>query len=549
MKIINKFLACFILLTFLSCEKELTKINENPNGVIPQTVNPNLILPTVLSETAKSFVNVGYQDIAGVVQHTQKDAWSSGHNDYDWGGDQSWGGYYDILRNNQLLYDRSVELKQEFNQGVSLVIKSLMFGLITDLWGDAPYTYALKGELGGVENILPAFDSQEVIYKGILVDLEKANVLLSKNKSDYLGIVDASDIYYNGDPSKWRKLANSLQLRYYMRISSKLPAFAKSGIENIAGKPDQYPIIMNFSDDAAMSFLGNNEGDSWPANTYTDASGSNYRRIKMSATFVKELQSLNDPRLAVWAKKVEIPLVVRNSFPPGTDEIVEINGQKYRNLSPDKVGNASIDTDLNYVGLPPSVSALPSGYNLNPTPGQTSFNPHVSYLNEIYKASRGPLLKARLVSAAEVYFILAEAALKGWNVGNAKTHYEAAILASLNTWQLGNSYATYITQPGVAYAGTLQQIISQKWIASWTAATEAWFDYRRTGFPVLKAGPAAKREALPLRFVYMMNEMTINKANAEEAVNKLEVTVYSQAGGKNSQWSKPWLIKGTGKPW
>jgi hypothetical protein len=96
-------------------------------------------------------------DIAGVVQHTQKDAWSSGHNDYDWTDGQSWSGYYDILRNNALLYDRAVEQKLEFHQGVSLVMKSLMFGLITDLWGDAPYSNALKGETGGTENILPAY--------------------------------------------------------------------------------------------------------------------------------------------------------------------------------------------------------------------------------------------------------------------------------------------------------------------------------------------------------------------------------------------------------
>ena len=71
-----------------------------------------------------------------------------------------------------------------------------------------------------------------------------------------------------------------------------------------------------------------------------------------------------------------------------------------------------------------------------------------------------------------------------------------AIKASLNTWGVGASYATYIAGPEVAYNGTLEQIMEQKWIASWTAATEAWFDYRRTGLPDLQAGPAAKRTVL-----------------------------------------------------
>ena len=541
----KNIITLFILVgSFFSCE-DLTMVNNNPNGVQPDLVNPNLIMPTILTETAKMYVNYGYQDIAGVVQHTQKDAWSSGHNDYDWGGNQSWSGHYDILRNNALFYDRAVALNLEFHQGVALVMKAFNFGLITDLWGDAPYTNALKGETGGTENILPAFDSQEVIYTGILADLDKANTLLSKSKGDYSSIVDNVDVYFGGDPTKWRKMANSLALRYYMRISAKKPDIAKAGIEKIVANAAQYPIITSNTDDATMGFPGTSDGTSWPANAVYDASGSNYRRLKMASTFVETLQTLKDPRLAIWANKVEIPLVVDATLPAGTDKIVD--GK--RMLSPDKVGKTQIDTDPEYVGMPTSFSALPSAYNLNPTPGQTSFNPHVSFLNSMYKQASGPLLKARLISAAEVNFILAEAALKGWNAGNAKTLYEAGVKASMATWGQSGASSTYLANAGVTYDGTLKQIIEQKWIASWTVATEAWFDYRRTGLPALKAGPAAKRQAIPLRFYYMQDELNINKANASAALDKLEVTNFSQADAKNSPWSKPWLVQGTGKPW
>jgi len=534
----------FLFTSFFSCE-DLTEVNTNPNGLQPDVVNPNLVLPTVLTEAAKLYVNLGYQDIAGVVQHTQKDAWSSGHNDYDWGGNQSWSAYYDILRNNQLVYERSVALNMEFQQGVSLVMRAFMFGLITDLWGDAPYTSALKGEVGKTEDILPAFDSQETIYTGILADLERANTLLSKTKAEYSGIVDNVDVYYSGDPTKWRKMANSLALRYYMRISAKKADVAKAGIEKIVGNAAQYPIITVNTEDATMGFPGASDGTSWPANAVYDVSGSNYRRIKMAGTLVESLQSLKDPRLAIWANKVEIPLVVDATLPAGTDKIE--GGKRY--LSPDKVGATVVDTDPEYVGLPTAFSALPSAYNLNPTPGQTSFNPHVSFLNDIYKAATGPLLRARLISAAEVNFILAEAALKGWNAGDAKSRYEAGVRASLNTWGVGGTANTYLANAGVAYDGTLKQVMEQKWIASWTAATESWFDFRRTGLPALKAGPAAKRQVLPVRFYYMQDELNINKANTSAALDKLEVTNFSQADGKNSAWSKPWLVQGTGKPW
>ena len=333
----NTALVLVLSLAFLFSCKDLTQLNVNPNGVQPETVNPNLIMPTVLTETAKAFVNLGFQDIAGVVQHTQKDAWFSSHNDYDWGGDQSWTPYYDLLRNNDLLYQRSVALNMEFQQGVALVMKSMLFGVITDLWGDAPYTNALKGEQGGTDFTSPIYDSQETIYAGILADLEKANTLLSKPKTAYSSILESADLYYAGDPAKWQKLANSLKLRYLMRISAKQPDVAKAGIEKIVATPAQYPIIDDAAADATMAYVGNNAGDSWPSNTVFDISGSNYRRIKMCSTLLKPMEATSDPRLAIWAKKVEIPLVVDAKLPAGTDKIT--NGIRY--LSPDKVGTTT----------------------------------------------------------------------------------------------------------------------------------------------------------------------------------------------------------------
>jgi len=527
-----------------SC-KDLTVLNQNPNGINPLTANPNLVMSTVLTETGKSFVNLGYQDMAGVMQHTQKDGWSGSHNSYEWGGSQSWASYYDILRNNQYVYDRSVSLNWEMHQGISLVIKSMMFGLITDLWGDAPYSAALKGADGGTANTFPAYDSQEAIYTGILADLEKANTLLSKNAVEYTSTPGTADVYYQGNPTKWRKLANSLMLRFYMRISTKKPDVAKAGIEKIMANAVQYPIITAIADDAAMPFAGNSNDDSWPANAVYDASASNYRRLKMAATFVNKLLELKDPRIAVWANKVQIPLVVDANLPKGTDRIE--NGKRL--LSPDKVVGRDVNTNPDYVGLPTGLIGGAS-YNLSPTAEQAANNPHVSWLNDIYKQAKGPLLRSRMMSAAEVRFILAEAALKGWSVaGAAKTHYEAGVKASLDTWGTTAAYATYMTQKGVAYDGTLKQIIEQKWISSWTAAQEAWFDYRRTGFPELTVGPASIRKVLPVRFYYMLDERNLNKINTEAAMSKLESTIHTEADGKNSAWSKPWLLQGGSKPW
>ncbi len=536
----------------ISCKKELLEMNENPNGADPQTSNPNLVFSTVLTESGKAFVNLGYLDVAGLMQHTQKDGWATGHNAYDWGGSNSWSNYYSILRNNKYVYDRAVELDYTFHQGASLVMKSLIFGLITDLWGDAPYSQALKGDVEGRENRFPAYDSQQSIYEGILADLEQANTILSGTVT---GSPGSSDIYFNGNAMKWRRFANSLALRYYMRLAEKLPAVAKEGIERIAGNPTKYPIITNAADDVAMGFPGNNNGDSWPANATYDSDSTNYRRIKMGQPLVGKMLEFNDPRLGAYANRVEIPIQVDDTLPVGTDRIVvaTINGEqrRVRQVHPSVFPAGTTINDINqhpnYVGLPLGL-ALPYTYNLSPNPTQSSRNPHVSWVNSAFANAKSGI-KVRLVSAAEVNFILAEAAaVYKWNTGNAATHYNNAVQASFTAWNMGSA-ASYLAQANVAFNGTQEQILTQKWISSWTMATESWFDWRRTGFPRLQG--ATQQGVLPVRFYYPLDERNLNEANANAAIEKLQASPFDDpwsGGTKNSIWAKTWLFQGTGKP-
>ncbi len=104
-------------------------------------------------------------------------------------------------------------------------MKAYNYGIITDLWGDAPFSEALQGEAG---NLKPVYDSQKDIYTGILAYLETANTLLSKSQSEYQEINSTQDVVYSGSVAKWRKFANSLALRYYMRISAKEAGYCKS---------------------------------------------------------------------------------------------------------------------------------------------------------------------------------------------------------------------------------------------------------------------------------------------------------------------------------
>jgi len=540
-----------ILLTIsmlvFSC-MNLEELNINPNGVDPASGHPNLLLATVQTQLGQNVVGLGFGDLAGVVQHTQKDGWSSGHNDYDWASQgQSWAPYYEALRTNDEMIKKAEELDLPHHKALGLILKSYLFGMIADLWGDAPYSQALKGEHGGEGNLKPLYDSQREIYIGLLADLEAANELLMGAGAS---IPPAQDVFYQGDVMKWRKFANSLSLRYLMRISNKEAAVAKAGIEKIVANPGQYPIISSASDDALMNYVGASPDNSWPSNTVFDKSTSgNYNRIKVCSTLIDALKSLQDPRIAVYAEPIQIPLVIEPEWADDRDEI--INGVRHvaQNIAEDYEANwgEELNTAPDYIGLPPS-SPAGGAYNLNPDLAQGTLNPHCSQLNPMYKEAVGGLLQARLMTAAEVHFILAEAALKGWSVGDQKEHYEAAIKASLESWKIGSSYDSYIAGGG-KYDGSLEQLIEQKWIASWTAASEAWFDYRRTGLPKLRTGPYAKRQAIPLRFYYMQDEILLNPNNVNNAIDGLEQSSFAAPDPKNSAWSKTWLLQGTGFPY
>jgi hypothetical protein len=352
----NSFIiALTIILTFFVSCNDLDELNINPNGVDPATADLNLLMPTFITGIGQQIVSLGVGDIAGVMQHTQKDGWSGGHNDYDWdNSSKSWSGYYGILRNIDEFHKKALEGEFEFHQGVALAMKAYTFGMITDLWGDAPYSEALKAE-EGAEYFKPSYDLQKDIYLGILSDLETANTLLSKGPQSYTNINARQDILYQGDIMKWRKFANSLALRYYMRLSEKEPAVAQEGISKIASSPDTYPLITEASEDATVGYIGSSPSDSWPTNTVfdTDPRGS-YMRVKMCATLVDAMQELNDPRLGVYANKIETPLELVPG--EGIDQIVDGIRQISQDIIDDYVESwgVGVDFDPEYIGIPES---------------------------------------------------------------------------------------------------------------------------------------------------------------------------------------------------
>ncbi|MBS1752382.1 MAG: SusD/RagB family nutrient-binding outer membrane lipoprotein [Bacteroidetes bacterium] len=572
-------LVWLFIIVSVSCGKFET-LNTDPNNISPSIANANYLMAQVLTSTAREYGDLGSGDMSGAMQQTAQDAWSSGYSNYSW-DPKDWSGYYGRLRDNKLLLQKATENNFKFHQGVALVMRAFNFGCIADLWGDAPYSKALNGDQVGPESTTPVFDSQEDIYNGVIADLKAALPLLQGSAADFPEVNKASDVFYQGEPANWRKLANSLLLRYYLRISDKKDV--KADVEALVGK-----VFESNNDDWAMSYPGKDGASSYKKNSKFDIP-SNYNRNKMSATLVKTLDALKDPRIVIMAEPIKTRTRLDASMFPGDNTTLSkiVGGIRYINppaaiAARDKQFNLAtysvdrpwaapantvwnfFDTAEVYVGIPISYANETYQYNLNSVGVQAnSNNDYVSYMRrDIYNNPSGPLLKARMASYNEICFDFAEAAQKGWNVGgSAEEWYNKGIKASFDLW-LSNyqndvnnysgcvkNYADYIAQPLVKYDGTLQRIMEQKWIASWQASVESWMDWRRTGFPHLEVGWASFREQLPVRFAYFNTELQNNPENSAAAIEKLQETDYSTVDGKNSSWSKFWLIQGTNKPW
>ncbi|MEO5889931.1 MAG: SusD/RagB family nutrient-binding outer membrane lipoprotein [Ferruginibacter sp.] len=576
----------FTIITLGNSCKKFDVLNSDPNSITPAVASPDYLMANVLTRSAMWYGKLGSGLMSGGMQQTYQDAFGNSFSAYQW-DPTSWSDNYSFLRDNKLLMEKAQANTWKFHQGVSLVMRAFNYGNIADFWGDAPDSMSLKGDQTGNENLFPVFDPQEQIYAHVVSDLQAAIPNLEGSMGDHpeiTGVTISSDVFYAGDPAKWQRLAYSLLLRYYMRVSSKMDVKAK--VEAIAAK-----VIQNNDDNWYMPFPGADQGTSYQfASKFNGPSGFN--RNKMCGTLTMKLKALKDPRIVIMAEPIVTPSVVDASkFPAGdkTTLVTLVNGVRYINpaaaaaskfkqfdtatYAQDRPYGAVVsniyslyDTSSRYVGIPISYSNFDFEYNINGTGTQsTSLNDYVSYLRrDIYDNPSGDLLGQKLLSYSEICFDLAEAALKGWNVsGTAEDWYNKGIEASFDNWKVFSDYqsdvdgyygcvkdyASYVAQPSVKFNNTQRQIIEQKWIASWQACNEAYMDWRRTGFPVINVGWGSYRGAIPLRFAYDNSELQNNSANGEDAIAKLKPSPYVGTDGNNSSWSKFWLVDGTGKPW
>ncbi|MDO5106196.1 RagB/SusD family nutrient uptake outer membrane protein [Capnocytophaga sp.] len=396
--------------------------------------------------------------------------------------------------------------------GVALILKVAGMHKSTDLYGPIPYS---KYGQGGTTT---PYDSQEAIYKQFFTELDEAFTYLDghlKGANSSINRLGSDDLIYGGDYKKWLKWANSLRLRLAIRISKVNPVLAQQEAEKAV--QNEYGVFEINGHNSVVPTTNMGHPLIVIANDYTDS--------RMSADMESILTGLNDPRLHEY-------------FSVATDSDASIKG-KYKGIR-QGINMVSKNLRVNY-------STLGARYDMS-------------------KRNSTPVI---LMTAAEVYFLRAEGALRGWAMGDTPENlYKAGIEISMGQWDVtgANTYIADATSKPADYTDPkntqynapaaskitvkwdnaasnevkLEKIITQKWIAMFPDGAEAWAEFRRTGypklFPIVENYSAGEIDSniMIRRLRFPQNER--NGSNKEEVTKAVQFLKGADSPGTRLWW-------------
>lgn len=479
MKTFNKITAgIFALSSFLlSCTKDFEKINTDPNRI--EQISPGTLLNPIIYEVA-SF----NMDRADVITFDLMQVMlpfpsaTGGIHRYELTentGSSTWNTYYRWLKNIKEMYNASVKAEDANYQAIALTLNAWVASNLTDCFGDVPMTEALNGD---EQVFYPVFDKQETIYPKLLNDLDSANRLFNSKAMVY-----GTEILFANNVSKWKKFCNSLHLRLLLRLSKKtnLDVFAK--MRTMINDPAQYPVFTANTDAAILNLTGITPLVSpWgrPIDFPTFRAAGKF--------FLDSLNTMNDPRRAKFASQAKSK----------TDP--------YPNIG--------------YMGIPHGYTGNENQFNYTPS-------------NLLQALVTAPMI-VPILPYAEVEFIKSELEWKSGNTTAAKTAYEKGVKAAIEQWGV-TMPADYFTNATAGYDGSLERIMLQKYYALFFVDYQQWFEYRRTGFPVLPVEAGMQNNGvMPSRFEYPLSVRISSPDNYKAAAEGM--------GGDNIN-SKVWWEK------
>lgn len=486
MKLDTRILFIFLLLSAGAC-KDFEELQVDPNRAVD--AQPGLLLTNI--EVA-AFNNVSLTPAVA----SRYAVFTDGNDPVQYYGWQRAGfDQYDNIRQVVKMEEEALRLKQENYLALAKFFRSYFFIDLTQRFGDIPYSEALQGT---GNNFTPRYDRQEDIYADVLQHLQEASDLLSESKGEITG-----DVIYGGDILKWKKLINSFKLRVLMSLSAKegnTRLNVREQFRQIVQNPDVYPVISSNSDNAALAYY-DRDGNRYPYFNNNSLKTAYY----LEESFVSLLKERQDPRLFSFAAP---------EFKAVQAGLAESDFSAYGGLK----GDASLAQNINRLNAGEGSPFNERFYNL---------------------PANEPSL---MLGYAEVQFILAEAAQRGWISNDAETFYNNGIRASMNYYGISDTAVDqYLAQPNVAYdaARGIELISTQKYIASFmNSGWEPFFNQRRTGFPVFSASGegVVNNGRVPKRWMYPESELNLNGENVREAITRQ----FPQGDDINAEM---WLLK------
>lgn len=519
-KIIYKMIGIVMMFIIVlpSCKKGFEEINTDPNGA-PDATPAQLLAPALRSTLHVNMIrnrNFNNELMQVTVSLSDGDATVFRYEFRRTLSDYLWNSWYIQLTNLKDMYSQASEITNTSKasyQGISLISQAWVYSLLTDTYGDVPYFESNMAKEGNVE---PAFDRQKDIYLDIFKKLEEANTLLTGAPN----ILASSDPVYNGVVSNWRRFGNSLYLRLLLRVSGKSEVSADviAKIQEIIGNSSTYPIMTSNSQSAILKWTGMAPYIS----PFMSVRAQDFRSPGLASFFIDHLRDWADPRIDI--------------------STYGSNGVNRWGISQGSNG----------------FSGVPSGYV--PGTGVSKQSDFYSY-EERATSLQNDQLTGILMNYAEVQFILAEAAAKGWITGSAETYWKNGILNDITYW-LPNwpnptalatppspsikidspEFIKYMSDADISWgtAPTLdeqmEKIHLHKYYALFLVDLQQWFEFRRTGHPVLPKGAGLRNNGvMPARMTYPVYVESANPTNYKIAVAEQGPDeIYTQVW-----WQKP----------
>lgn len=489
------YITILLLLVTAACEKNFDEINTNTVDPTSEVVDPVFVLNNaIIGLSFPSGTNIYYE--AAIVQQivTPNSGFISGANfnqDNRNNTGNLWDDYYTtVIKHTGDVINQISDLPEKSNLlNITRIIQSYAFMVLTDSYGDIPYSEAGKGFSDQI--VLPVYDAQQNIYPDLISTVAAAVAALNDGGDDVSG-----EVMYGGDLDKWRKLGNSLLLRMGMRLVNADASLAQQTVQSafsaglMESNADNFVIVHdnNFTNPYGFTFNG------------TEANN-----LYLVDEFVNYLSGNNDPRL----QTIAIRYIGAGSGPEQTLDIASKDPA-------DQVG-MPMGHDNSSIGQVVSDLGLASFYDFSQLDRYT------------LGAINAPMF---LLTYSQTQLLLAEAATRGWISGNAATFYENGVRAHMEQLAAYGPESVipqaeiddYLTANPFNPVNALEQINTQYWVSSFLNGPEVFANFRRSDFPNLPPNPYPGQDIsgdFINRLTYPTAEIAVNQANLEAAVARM----------------------------